>query len=63
MEIDIEITLERTSAESSWAAERHFEDQTIEGSRVTSLVLFQRLCTDPNAVNAKMKKKLSVPGA
>jgi hypothetical protein len=35
-------------------------DQTIEGDL---RALFQRLCTDPNAGNAKMKKKLSVPGA
>jgi hypothetical protein len=33
--------------------------------KVTSESSFevQRLCTDLNAVNAKMKKKLSVPGA
>jgi hypothetical protein len=34
-------------------------------AKVTSESSFevQRLCTDLNAVNAKMKKKLSVPGA
>jgi hypothetical protein len=52
----------RTPQKSSWPTEHHFEDRLLKVTSESSFEV-QRLCTDLNAVNAKMKKKLSVPGA